>query len=293
MRRPLTCLFALPLLLGLSCAGALPGKVPDRPDAPGGLPGGSDGVDPNACGGYSTTNVGRKIKTFLEATVRLDKAITDAENYVRDTCALMGKELAMDAGELKADTKTVCNRVSAQLKAHLQAGLKAKAELDIDYKPAVCTVDASVGARVRGECEGSASTGSGASSSCEGAAVVEASLEARCEPAELTVTAGADVTLDKEKLGRAVKAIEAGVPRLLLIHAKLVGPVTAAVKGWGKAAGDLVAAGRSILSDVGDQVLCVSGQLAAAVDMLAHMEASVSVSIEVSVEVSGSAGAEI
>lgn len=295
MRRMLPVFLGLGLLTALTaCPGGVP-KGPDTPDVPDRPGGGGGEVNPNGCGGYASTDIGAKIQSFLKATVALDKAISDAENHVKLACVDMGKAMKMSGGALEGDTKTVCSGVAKELEGNLEAGIKAEAELAIEYKPAVCTVDASAQASAQAECAGSGTAGTGGSSgsgACEGAAVVEASLEMTCTPAELDVSYGAEVVVDKAKLEMAVAAIKVGLPKLANVYARVKVLEKAAVT-WSESAAALVEAGRSILSDVGDQVLCVSGQLAAAADMAAGMMGSVEVSVSVSVEVSGSAGASM
>lgn len=295
MRRALLSLGLITILA--SCGGGLKDykdkDIPDKPDTPDVPDTGGGGVNPNGCGNYATTNIGKKIKAFLEASVALDKAVSDLENHVKLACEAMGKELKM--GDLSGDTEKVCKAVAAKLDATLKAAVKAEAKLDIEYKPAVCTVDASVEARAEAECAGSGSTGTGGSQAegaCAGSAKVEAAIEAKCEPAELTVNAGADIAVDEAKLEMAVKAIEVGFPKLLDVYGRLK-VLGVAADGFVTASADLVKAGKSILDDVGDQILCVSGQIVAAADLVAHAAASVNVSISVSVEVSASGGASI
>jgi len=301
MRRVFPALASAALLFALTgCPGGLPDKpsVPDKPDTPDtpDVPDrGGDHVDPNGCGNYATTNIGKKIQAFLKATVALDKAVSDAENHVKLACVDMGKEIGMSADALKGDTKKVCSAVVEKVKANLKAGIKAEAKLDITYKPAECTVDASVQARAEAACAGSGSTGTGgteASGACSSSAQVEAALAVNCTPAEVTIDYGADVVVDEAKLTSAVTALRVGLPKILNVYGRVVTIKKAAV-AWSKAAADLVQAGRSILSDLGDQVLCVSGQLAMALDMVGDIMGSIDISVSVSVEVSASAGASI
>jgi hypothetical protein len=124
---------------------------------PGGpkIPGrGGSKVDPNTCGNYAASDAGRKLKAFLEATVKLEETVKGIEVEVRTGCDAMAKELGVDA---KGETKAVCDRVFAQIKEDLSAGIKADARLTIDYKPAVCTVSVDAAASFAAECEASAS----------------------------------------------------------------------------------------------------------------------------------------
>ncbi len=278
------------LLSTAGCPGGLPSK-PDVPDVPGG---GSGGLDPSACGSYASTDIGKKVKAFLEATMALDKAVKESQDYVLETCKLMGAELGMS--DLDGDTQKVCSAVAAELKASIQAGVKAEASLEIEYKPAVCTIDASAQARAEAQCGGSATAGTGgnaADGACQSSAMVEASLVAKCEPAEVNVSGGADIALDTAKMEAAIKAMKVGLPRLALVHAKMTGPIAKASVEWAASAKALSKAGRDLLSDVGDQVMCVSGQIAAAANMVSRITGSIEIQVEVSVEVSGSAGASL
>jgi hypothetical protein len=157
--------FAVVALAAASCGGGIPGggDVPGGPNVPGSK---ASSVDPNTCGNYAATDAGRKLKAFLEATVTLDRTLQDTGNYLRDTCAIMGKELGMAPDALSGDTKPVCDNVIAQLKSHLQVGLQANANLNIDYQPAVCTVNVDAAASAAAECSGSASAD--VAVSCEG-----------------------------------------------------------------------------------------------------------------------------
>lgn len=134
-----------------ACPGGGVPSVPNKPNMPGQS---ASSVDPNTCGNYAATDAGRKLKAFFEATVQLDKAVHDSENYLLDTCKMMGTELGMTA--LEGDTKTVCTNVINQLKDNLKVGIKAEAKLDIQYKPAVCEVNVEAAADFAAKCEGKA-----------------------------------------------------------------------------------------------------------------------------------------
>ena len=136
-------------LISMSCGGAVPGA--------GGLPGtGSGSVDPNSCGNYAVKPVGAKLKRFLEATVALEVAVKNTENYVKDSCALAGKELGMGPETLNGNTSEVCKLVINEMNEHRKVGLKAEAKLTVDYKPAVCTVDIDAAASFAAKCEAKA-----------------------------------------------------------------------------------------------------------------------------------------
>jgi hypothetical protein len=189
---------------------------------PGGpkVPGRSNGVDPNTCGNYAASDAGRKLKAFLEATVRVDTEAQRLVNVIGESCAIMGGELGMADGELKGDPKVVCDAVFARLNDDLKVSLKADAKLKVEYKPAVCTLDLKAQASATAQCEakaeadikmtcsgvcngtcdgtckGSGTAGTGGSGgsgecngqcegtcsgSCEGTAEVDASAECRAQ----------------------------------------------------------------------------------------------------------------
>ena len=189
---------------------------------PGGgkIPGRSNGVDPNTCGNYAASDAGRKLKAFLEATVRVDTEAQRLVDVVGESCAIMGRELAMADGDLKGDPKAVCDKVFARLNDDLKVSIKADAKLNVVYKPAVCTLDLQASASAAAQCEakaeadikmtcsgvchgtcdgtckGSGSAGTGGTGgsgdcngecsgtchgSCEGSAEVDASAECRAQ----------------------------------------------------------------------------------------------------------------
>jgi hypothetical protein len=338
------------LLSVTACPG---GGVPGAPGIPGS---GAGKVNPNDCGQYSASEAGRKIKAFLEATVALQAAVQDTEDTAKQACQAMGKELGM-AG-LDGSTKDVCNKAFAELEAHIKLGVKTKADLKVNYEPAVCEVNveaaasaaakceakaeadiavtcegectASCGGSCSGTCNGkcdgtcSGSTGAGgecngqcegtcegscsagcagscsggceghadvqASAECEAKAEVSASVEAKCTEPKLEVTYEAGVVLDKSKLEAAERAIKAGIPKLLVIGAKINGPLKAAFVTWAASAKKLKGAAADMRSALGDQFMCVSGQLAAAAGMIAQINVSIEVQVEVSASASGSVG---
>lgn len=126
---------------------------------PGGpkIPGGSSGgVDPNTCGNYAASDAGRKLKAFFEATVMVDQEAQRMVNVVGESCAIMGRELGMSAGEVEGEPKAVCDRVFARLNDDLKVSIKAGAELKVVYKPAVCMVDMQASASAAAQCEAKA-----------------------------------------------------------------------------------------------------------------------------------------
>lgn len=342
------------LMAMLMSAAACPGGgVPGAPDIPGRN---ASTVNPNDCGAYASSEAGRKIKAFLEATVKLDAAVQDTENTVKQACQAMGAELGM-AG-LDGNTKEVCNKAIAELQNHIKLGIKTKADLKVNYEPAVCEVNVEAAASASAKCEAKAeadiavtcqgtcsgscggscsgtcsgkcdgtckgSTGAGgecngvcegtcegscsagcsgscsggceghadvqASAECEAQAEVYANVEAKCTEPSVEVTYEAGVVLDKSKLEAAERAIKAGMPKLLMVGAKIKGPVKAAFTTWAKAAGQLKGAALDIRKAVGDQASCVVAQVGAAAGMLAQIQVSIDVQVEVSASASGSVG---
>ena len=127
-------------------------------------------VDPNSCGNYAVSDAGRKLHGFLEATVALEVAANKVESVVKESCVIMGHELKMAESDLSGSTDAVCNKVIENLKAGMSASFKADAKLDIQYKPAVCTVNADIAARAAAQCEAKAEADIGVtcSGTCNG-----------------------------------------------------------------------------------------------------------------------------
>jgi len=328
MRRARSSLVGAVLSLGLlglaTCGGGLPGS--DR------LPGGGGKLDPNSCGAYASTDIGKKLKAFLEATVALEGAVKGTEDELKAACASMATELGKAT---EGSTQEVCEGVATGLKEHIQVGLKAGAKLQLDYEPAVCEVNVDVAASAAASCEASASadvsvqcagTCNGtcdgeckggneggqcngeckgtckgecqgyadvdASAECQATASVNANVKAECTEPKLTVGFDAAMVVDKSKLETAKKAVEAGMPALLKLGAYAKGPLRGAVEDWAKSAGDLKSSAASFKSQLGDQFLCVSGQIATAAKLAGSLASSLDVQVEMSVSVSASASAE-
>ena len=341
MRRVTAGLVGSALLAVLALNGCPGGAgVPGVPGTGGGK---ASSVDPDSCGNYAASEAGAKLKAFLEATVTLNEAVLEMEGEIKTSCGSMAEKLGVSA---EGDTKSVCNAVADGIKANLKAGIKGKAQLTVDYKPAVCTVNADVAVdaaakceasasadvkvectgqcsgtckgECRGKCEGAAGGGGAkgecngkcqgtcggscsggcegsadvhASAECEAKAEVSANVEAECTEPELNVEFDSKVVVDKPKVEAVAEALQAGMPKMLSVSAKLRGPTALAVKTWAKTAKNLAQASGKLYSSLGDQATCVAGQLAAAASMVTKVEASVSVSVEASASVSGAAGA--
>lgn len=313
---------------------------------PKGLPGrgGSGAVDPNSCGNYSTTDTGRKIKAFLTATADLETTVVETEKVVKQSCIMMGNELGMGAADLEGDTKSVCTKVINTINDNLKVSIKADAKLNVEYKPAVCTVDVQASAKAAaeceakadadievkcegtcsgtcegkcdGKCEGTAGTGGSAgecngqcegtcegncsggceghadvnaSAECKASAEVKASVDVQCTEPEFKIEAEASAVIDASKAEMTLKALRAGMPKLLSVKARLK-PLQGAISVWASTAKGLAAEASQIASSFKDQAFCISGQLAAAASMVGNINASVSVSVEVSASASASAG---
>ncbi len=335
-----------------------PGTGPGT--SPGGVPGADSpgprsSVDPYTCGNYALSDFGRRLQAFLQATVALESQVVSTEKALYDTCVVMGGHLGMLPAELQGSTREICEPVVERLRAYLEAGLQAQATLDVNYTPAVCTVDVDAAVRAAAECEAKAevdiaaycrgtcqgscrgscsgscqgrcngtcqgSTGAGGecngtcdgvcegscggtcegtcSGGCEGYADVDAearceahaeiiaNVEAECTEPELDVRFDASLVGDLAKLEAAVRAIEAGMPRILYIQAKVSGPLWASYEVWAETAVDVVSSGPQVLAAVGEQALCVFGQFRAAAALLASIRVSIDVQVEVSASVQG------
>ena len=151
MRRVTAGLVGSALLAVLALTGCPGGASP--PGIPG-RGGKASSVDPNTCGNYAASEAGAKLKAFLEASVTLNEAVIEMEGEVKASCNGMAEKLGVST---EGDTKAVCNAVSDAIKANLKAGFKGKAALKVDYKPAVCTVNADVAVDAAAKCEASAS----------------------------------------------------------------------------------------------------------------------------------------
>lgn len=154
MRRVTASLVGSALLTALALSGCPGGaKAPSLPGAPGGGGGKASSVDPNTCGNYAEKEAGAKLKAFLEATVTLNEAVVSLEGEVKASCGAMAEKLGVPAD---GDTKKVCDGVAEAIKANLKAGIKGKAGFKVEYKPAVCTVNADVAVDAAAKCEASA-----------------------------------------------------------------------------------------------------------------------------------------
>lgn len=271
---------------GMPTMSSAPGALQNAPTS---MPSGE--VDPNTCGNYAAVDAGRKLKAFLQATKDLQTTTEETVKVVKQSCVMMGQELGMAPADLQGETNDVCARVVTTYQNNLKVSLKAGAKLTIKYKPAVCTVDASLKAKAMAECQGGATAGTGGTSAggqCQAAAGVKASLEVQCTEPQLTITAEAKVVLDKSKLEMTLKALRDGLPKLLSIKARLE-PLQAAVADWVKSAAELKEMGPKFAQSFADQAMCISGQIAAVANASTHIQANVSVSVSVTASASATA----
>jgi hypothetical protein len=157
--------------------------------------------------------------------------------------------------------------------------------------------DGSCNGQCSGECGGTCSGGcvghaeASGSAECKAAAEAHANAEAECTPPELNVTFAAGAALDRSKLDRLVGAIKHNLPKLLAIHAKLVGPVKFAVTNFVTASRNLATAAPQLSQAFHDSAVCVSRAIIGAADLSVQIEVHVDVSVEASGEVGGACGA--
>lgn len=137
-----------------------------------------------------------------------------------------------------------------------------------------------------GDCEGHADVK--ASGQCKAHAQAEASAKMTCTEAKLEVTLDAKLVVDKSKAEMTLKAMQNGLPKLLSLNARLK-PLQAAVETTASTAHELVDMGPKFVNSFKDQALCISGQLAAAANLIGKINTNVSVSVNVSVSASATA----
>lgn len=138
----------------------------------------------------------------------------------------------------------------------------------------------------KGECEGHADVK--ASGQCKAHAQAQASAEMQCTEPEFSATLDAKLVVDKTKAEQTMKAMMAGFPKLLSIHAR-TRQLQAAVETTVSAARELKDMGPTFVNSFKDQAMCISGQIGAAVNAATSIQANISVSVEVSASASASA----
>lgn len=133
------------LLLAILALAACPGPGPTT-----GQPGRAGTISPDACGKIDTTDVGRKLYSFLVASAELDRASLELESSVRTACRRMARELGVsEAGT----TKEVCTRAATELDANLAVSVKTESRLVTRYTPARCHTELDVTADFLARCE--------------------------------------------------------------------------------------------------------------------------------------------
>jgi hypothetical protein len=266
-------------------------KIKNNVPGGGNLP--ATSLDPNACGGFGTSDAGRKIKAFITATEDLDRVAGETTKIVRDSCVLMGKELGMNDADVGGDdTNGICAKVITAYQENLKVSLKAGAKLKATLKPAECKADLEVQAKAAGECEGKGDVGPGganASSQCRAAGSIKVAAQVQCTPPEVSLEADASVVVNKQKLDTTLKALRDGLPKLLEVKGK-VEPLKVAAEQWAVSVKELQSAGAEFTKAFQDQATCVGLQIGFLGKMLGHIEANVSVSVSVSASASGSIG---
>jgi hypothetical protein len=239
------------------------------------------------------SDVGKKLKAFLEATAKLQTAAADLEGKAKQACAEMATELGVKAD---GDTKTVCDAVAAGIRDNMKVAVKAEAKIEAKYKPAECTVNAEAQASAQAACSGSASgtagtggSGGSAEGACAASAEVNASIEVECKPAEWELNIEASMVADASKLEKVKNALAKGMPVLLEVTGRAQ-VLAKALVNFSKTAKELAASADSFAKDfVGKAAVCVSGQLAAAGNAVGSVEVQVNVSVEASASVGGAA----
>ncbi len=140
-----------------------------------------------------------------------------------------------------------------------------------------------------GSCDGSADVQ--ADVECEAAAEIRANVEATCTDPVTEVRYTPTQYKDPEKAAMVERAVQKGLPGLLLVAAKIQGPVAQAVATWGRATVQLFQAGGKVVDALGDAAACVLIEIGAAFQAVARIEVEVQITVEASVEVGGACGA--
>jgi hypothetical protein len=149
--------------------------------------------------------------------------------------------------------------------------------------------DGTCSGRCSGQCDGYASVD--ATAECKASAEIRASLRTTCTEPKVEVVRQDVTVVDDTKFQRALAAIDAGLPQILRAQKRLELAGRALVQ-WVSTGASLVRASGSLVAQLGEQGLCVGGQLASALAATANIQARFSVSIEVSARVTATAGAQ-
>lgn len=303
---------------------------PPKGGAGGGGGGGTSAINPEGCGTINTSTAGRKLYAFLVASAELDRASMELEGTVHDACRRMAEDLgtspvgstqelcARVAADLQANlqvsvrtekrlvtrhTPPVC-RTSIDVTAGFVAECEASAAADVNVQcngrcDGTCSGGCST-ALVGGQCAGTCS--GRCSGSCDGYANVDASAECKasaqirsttrteCTEPKVEVVQQDVTVVDASKFDRAMAAINHGLPQLLRAQRRLE-LAGHALGQWVSTGASLAASAGDLVGQIGQQGVCVAGQLAGVVAASANIQARFSVSIEASAQVSASAGA--
>ena len=139
-----------------------------------------------------------------------------------------------------------------------------------------------------GSCEGFADVQ--ASAECKASAEIQTSLHTECTEPKVEVVYENVTIIDDARFQRARRAIEIGLPAILVAGAR-AGVVAKALVHWVSTVGSLARSGGKLLDELGDRGVCVVGQLAAALAASVQIQARIEVSVEVSASLSASAHA--
>jgi modification target Cys-rich repeat protein len=238
----------------------------------------------------------------------------DLQGETNDVCARVITNIQNNLKvSLKPEAKlnvhykpAVC-KVDLEASAHAAAQCEGKADADVGASctgtchgtcSGTCSGKAGTGGNsgqcdgacsgtCKGSCEGHANVN--ASAQCKANAEVHASVDVQCTEPELTIEADAKLVVDTSKLELTLGALRHGLPKILSVKARLE-PLQAAVVTWAASAKELADAGAGLAQSFKDQAMCISGQIAGAVEMVSHIQASVHVSVEVSASASGTIG---
>lgn len=120
----------------------------------GGGGGQSAGIRPDSCGQPTgAQKAWTKVYAFLVASAELDRASLEMENSVLGACRKMASELGINP---TGDTKTVCNAVSAGLKANLEISVSTEKRLVTREVPGECHTEWEFGANIGAQCTATA-----------------------------------------------------------------------------------------------------------------------------------------
>jgi len=266
------------------------------------------GINPDGCGRIDTTATGRKLYAFLVASEELDHATAELENSIRDACRKMAVDLGVSPD---GDTKTVCTRASQELQANMQVSVKTEKQMVTRTTPPVCHTDIDLAGSfaakcegqaegsIKGTCEGGTQTGNtcegytsvDASAECKASAEVHATTHTTCTPGHVEIVQQDVTVIDATKWNKAQAAINDGVPQLMLAGMKLQLAGKAAV-AWAQTGEQFAQSAGDLAADLGEQAVCVAGQVAGVVAAASTIQARFQVSIEVSASFSATAGAQ-